>query len=200
MPPVCYSITYAMLGSHQAHMSEWWYMKAWTVREYTGLGLIALSGVVAAALMTWSVQDPNFSYAPSGPIHNVIGYPGAIGADLLMQTLGLGSITLILPTAVWGWRMVSHRDFDREPLRFGCWVLCIAIAAGFASCWPRNPEWPLPTGFGGVVGDALVGAPIVVFGSPGRIVLGIILGAVMIATFMVASGMGSRPPEESSWF
>ena len=115
-------------------------MKAWTVREYTGLGLIALSGVVAAALMTWSVQDPNFSYAPSGPIHNIIGYPGAIGADLLMQTLGLGSITLILPTAVWGWRMVSHRDFDREPLRFGCWVLCIAIAAGFASCWPQTPN------------------------------------------------------------
>jgi len=58
-----------------------------------------------------------------------------------------------------------------------------------------NPEWPLPTGFGGVVGDALVGAPIVVFGLPGRIVLGIILGAVMTTTFMVASGMGSRPPE-----
>ena len=79
MPPVCYSITYAMLGSHQAHMSEWWYMKAWTVREYTGLGLIALSGVVAAALMTWSVQDPNFSYAPSGPIHNVIAIPARSG-------------------------------------------------------------------------------------------------------------------------
>jgi S-DNA-T family DNA segregation ATPase FtsK/SpoIIIE len=117
-----------------------------------------------------------------------------------MQTLGLASIMLILPISVWGWRMVSHRDFDSEPLRFGCWVLCVAIAAGFASCWPRNREWPLPTGFGGVVGDALVGVPIVVFGSPGRIVLGIILGAVMIATFMVASGMGSRPPEESSWF
>jgi S-DNA-T family DNA segregation ATPase FtsK/SpoIIIE len=146
-------------------MSEWWDMKAWTVREYTGLGLLALSSVVTAALMTWSVQDPNFSYAPSGPIHNVIGYPGAIGADLLMQTLGLGSITLILPIAVCGWRMVSHRDFDRQPLRFGCWVLCVAIAAAFASCSPRNPEWPLPTGFGGVVGDALVGAPTVVFGS-----------------------------------
>jgi len=60
-------------------MSEWWYMKAWTVREYTGLGLIALSGVVAAALMTWSVQDPNFSYAPSGPIHNVIAIPARSG-------------------------------------------------------------------------------------------------------------------------
>ena len=29
------------------------------LRELTGLGLIALSGVAAAALMTWSVQDPS---------------------------------------------------------------------------------------------------------------------------------------------
>jgi S-DNA-T family DNA segregation ATPase FtsK/SpoIIIE len=84
-------------------MSEWWwYMKAWTVREFTGLSLLALSALVTAALMTWSVQDPSFSYRPSGPIHNVIGYPGAIGADLLMQTLGLRSTTLILSIAVWG--------------------------------------------------------------------------------------------------
>ena len=28
------------------------------LRELTGLGLIAFAGVVSAALMTWSVQDP----------------------------------------------------------------------------------------------------------------------------------------------
>src|SRR6202795_4075546 len=75
------------------------------LREFMGLGLIALSGVAAAALMTWSVQDPSLSYATSRAIHNIVGYPGAIGADLLMQILGLGAIMLILPVAVWGWRM-----------------------------------------------------------------------------------------------
>ncbi len=60
------------------------------LREFTGLGLIALSGVAAAALMTWSVQDPSLSHATSRAIRNLLGYPGAIGADLLMQILGLG--------------------------------------------------------------------------------------------------------------
>ena len=169
------------------------------VRELTGLGLIALSGVATAALTTWSVQDPSFSHATSRAIRNVVGYPGAIGADLLMQILGLGSIMLILPIAVWGWRMVNHRHFDREALRFGCWVLCTTIAAGFASCWPRSPAWPLPTGLGGVIGDALVRAPAVAFGPPGfvyRLALGIILGAAMTATFLVAVGVGSRAPED----
>jgi S-DNA-T family DNA segregation ATPase FtsK/SpoIIIE len=169
------------------------------VRELTGLGLIALSGVAAAALMTWSVQDPSLSHATSRPIRNIVGYPGAIGADLLMQILGLGAIMLILPVAVWGWRMLTHRTFDREALRIACWILCTVLAAGFASCWPHGGTWPLPTGLGGVVGDALVRAPAVVFGPPAlvyRLSLGFVLGAATIASFLIAGGMGSRPQED----
>src|ERR1700731_1736680 len=168
-------------------------------RELAGLSLIALAGVAAAALMTWSVQDPSLSHATSRAIRNIVGYPGAIGADLLMQILGLGAIMLILPVAVWGWRMLTHRSFDREALRMACWILCTVIAAGFASCWPHGGAWPLPTGLGGVVGDALVRAPAVAFGPPGvvyRLALGFILFAAMAATFLIASGMGSRPRED----
>ncbi|MDU7196220.1 MAG: DNA translocase FtsK 4TM domain-containing protein, partial [Streptococcus sp.] len=165
------------------------------LRELAGLGLIALCGVAAAALMTWSVQDPSLSHATSRAIRNIVGYPGAIGADLLMQILGLGSIMAILPIAIRGWRMMTHRPFDREALRFGAWVLGAAIAAGFASCWPRSHAWPLPTGLGGVVGDALVRAPAVVFGPPGliyRLVLGSLLLIAMIGCLLVAGGMGAK--------
>jgi S-DNA-T family DNA segregation ATPase FtsK/SpoIIIE len=169
------------------------------LRELMGLGLIGFAGVASAALMTWSVQDPSLSHATSRAIRNIIGYPGAIGADLLMQILGLGAIMVILPIAVWGWRMMTHRDFDREALRLGCWVLTTVIASGFASCWPRSTAWPLPTGLGGVVGDALVRAPAVVFGPPGvtyRLVLGLIFFIAMAATFVIAAGIGSQPQEE----
>jgi DNA segregation ATPase FtsK/SpoIIIE, S-DNA-T family len=169
------------------------------LRELAGLSLIALSGVAAAALMTWSVQDPSLSHATARAIRNIVGYPGAICADLLMQILGLGAIMLILPIAVWGWRMLTHRTFDREALRIACWILCTVIAAGFASCWPHGGAWPLPTGLGGVVGDALVRAPAVVFGPAGgvyRLLLGLILFAAMVATFLIACGLGSRPQED----
>jgi S-DNA-T family DNA segregation ATPase FtsK/SpoIIIE len=169
------------------------------MREMAGLGLLSLSGVAAAALMTWSVQDPSLSHATSRSIRNIVGYPGAIGADLLMQILGLGAVMLILPLAIWGWRMLTHRTFDREALRLACWILCTIIAAGFASCWPHGGSWPLPTGLGGVVGDALLRAPAIVFGPPGtvyRLVLGFVLFAAMMATLLVAGGFGSRPKEE----
>ncbi|MGY8662112.1 DNA translocase FtsK [Bradyrhizobium sp. UFLA05-109] len=169
------------------------------VRELAGLGLIALSGIAATALMTWSVQDPSLSHATSRPIRNILGYAGAIGADLAMQILGLGAIMLILTVAVWGWRMMTHRPFDREALRLGCWILCTVIAAGFASCWPHGGAWPLPTGLGGVVGDALVRAPAVIFGPAGaiyRMVFGTILFVAMATTFLIACGLGARERDD----
>src|SRR6516164_6755417 len=169
------------------------------LRELIGLGLIVVTGLATAALATWSVHDPSLSHATSRGIHNMLGYGGAIFADLLMQILGLGAIMVILPMAVWGWRMMTHRGFDREALRLGAWVLCMVTAAGFFSCWPRSGAWPLPTGLGGVVGDALVRAPAVVFGPPGfvyRLVLGVMLLAAVVATFLIASGAGSRAVEE----
>ena len=169
------------------------------LRELGGLGLLTLSVALAISLMTWSVQDPSLSHATSRPIRNALGYPGAITADLLMQILGLGAIMLILPVAVWGWRMLTHRGLDREILRLGCWILSTVLAAGFASCWPHGGSWPLPTGLGGVVGDALVRAPAVVFGPPGFfycLTLGTLLGAAMIAALLFAGGMGSEPQEE----
>src|ERR1700686_5152816 len=162
------------------------------LRELAGLGLIALSGVAADAPVTWSGQGSLLSHATSRAIRNVVGYPGAICADLLMQILGLGAIMLILPVAIWGWRMLTHRAFDREALRIGCWILCTVIAAGFASCWPHGGAWPLPTGLGGAIRDAVVRAPAVAFGPPGiayRLLLGFILFAAAGATFLVACGL-----------
>ena len=171
------------------------------LRELIGLAVIVFAGVVAAALMTWSVQDPSLSHATSGPIRNLIGWPGAIGSDLLMQILGLGTLMFVLPVAVWGWRLLTHRPFDREAVRIGCWILCAVLAAGFASCWPHSMSWPLPTGLGGVVGDAIVRVPAVIFGPPGflyRLCLGLLLGIGVIVTCAIAGGYGAREadPEE----
>jgi len=105
---------------------------------------------------------------------------------------------MILTVAVWGWRMMTHRHFDREALRLTCWLLCTVFASGFASCWQHGGSWPLPTGVGGVVGDALFRAPAVVFGPVGfiyRFVLGTIFCALMAVTFIVACGYGAKPKE-----
>jgi len=169
-------------------------------RELVGLTLIGLSCGAALALATWSVQDPSLSHATSGPIRNLLRYPGAILADLLMQTLGLGAIMLLLPLSIRGWRMLTHRPFDHDILRSGAWLLTALLAAGFASCWPRSGAWPLPTGLGGLAGDAMLRLPAALFGSLGwmhLLVLGALFGVLMAAAFLAASGFGSREKEKA---
>ena len=77
--------------------------------ELAGLSLITLALLGAVALATWSVQDPSLSHAAQKPIHNLLGFPGAIFSDLAMQLLGLTAILLLLPEALLGWRLLAHK-------------------------------------------------------------------------------------------
>jgi S-DNA-T family DNA segregation ATPase FtsK/SpoIIIE len=163
--------------------------------ELAGLGLIVLAAVLVVALASWSVADPSLSHATSRPTRNLIGYPGAIAADLMMQILGVGAAMVALPVAIWGLRMMTHHRFDREAVRIGCWILAIVTASGFASCFPQTQAWPLPTGLGGVVGDALLRVPAMVLGPLdvwARIVIGLLLASAMTASFLVATSAGAR--------
>src|SRR5882757_2496490 len=82
--------------------------------ELAGLSLITLALLAAIALTTWSVQDPSLSHATQKPIQNLLGYPGAIFSDLAIQLLGLSSVTLLLPEALMGWRLLSHRPLGAK--------------------------------------------------------------------------------------
>jgi DNA segregation ATPase FtsK/SpoIIIE, S-DNA-T family len=133
------------------------------LRELVGIALISLAMMAGLSLASWSVQDPSLSHATDAPVHNLLGVPGAIAADLMMQLLGLGSVALLLPVAVWGYRLLGHRRLSHERLRVLVWMLGAVLSAAFVSCLPRTAHWPLPSGLGGVVGDAMLRLPLVLF-------------------------------------
>ena len=124
-------------------------------------GLVALAGVASLtlALLTWSVSDPSLNHATNARIHNLLGAPGAIAADLVMQFIGLASAALLAPPAFWGWSLVTQRRLERPRLKVGLYLIGVIAAAGLASLLPAPGSWPLPTGLGGVVGDAVLAVP-----------------------------------------
>src|ERR1700731_2100664 len=163
------------------------------LREVSGIALLSLAMMAALALATWSVQDPSLSHATDAPVRNLLGHPGAITADLLMQLLGLGSLALLLPIAIWGYRLLGHRPLSREKLRMLLWLFGAVLAAAFASCLPRSAHWPLPCGLGGVIGDAVLRLPMVLFGVPMvgayRLAAAIVLGSAALVAFAGAAGI-----------
>jgi DNA segregation ATPase FtsK/SpoIIIE, S-DNA-T family len=167
--------------------------------ELAGLALITLALLAAIALATWSVQDPSLSHATQTPVRNLLGFPGAIFSDLAMQLLGLAAIMLLAPEILLGWRLLSHRPVG-EKWRGIVWILATFFAAAFASTLPHLGSWPLPTGLGGVFGDALLRAPAFIFGAPlygmGRLVAALLFGAATAVTFAVAVGIGKKQHTE----
>jgi S-DNA-T family DNA segregation ATPase FtsK/SpoIIIE len=172
------------------------------LRELGGLALFGAVGVAVFALATWSVNDPSLSYATSAPVRNMLGVTGAIAADLAMQLFGIATIPIILPPAFWGWRFFTHRIFDRLRWRIAAWFAGIMLSAAFASTLSRPPQWPLPTGIGGVTGDAFVGVIAAIAGGPlhgvRQAVAQLFFGALAILTVGVASGFGWHRPEDDA--
>ncbi len=163
------------------------------LREVGGIALLAIAMMAGLALATWSVQDPSLSHATDAPVHNLLGLPGAIVADLLMQLLGLGALALLLPIAIWGYRLLGHRPLSRERLRMMLWLFGAVLAAAFASCLPRSAHWPLPCGLGGVIGDALLRLPTELLGLPMSGTYGlaaaVVLGIAALFAFAGAAGI-----------
>jgi S-DNA-T family DNA segregation ATPase FtsK/SpoIIIE len=124
--------------------------------------------MAALALATWSVDDPSLSHATDAHVHNLLGRPGAIAADLMMQ-LARARLAGADPAAdrVWGYRLLgSSPAHAASALRILLWVFGAVLTAAFASCLPRGGHWPLPCGLGGVVGDAMLRLPAMLLHSP----------------------------------
>ena len=160
-------------------------------RELTGMALVLGAILMAVALAGWNVRDPSFSQAIDGPVKNWLGFPGAAAADLMMQLFGLGSISVIVTLALIGWRCIAGRALPSWKPFSATFLLGSLAAMGFASAMPKTDRWPLPSAFGGVVGDAVLALPAFLVGrSP--IVNGLaalLYGAVALLALSYASGL-----------
>jgi len=175
------------------------------VGQLGGLGLLVIAGLAAAALATWSVSDPSINHATDGPTRNLLGPPGAVVADLLMQTLGLASTAMLLPLSIWGIRLIGRGEIARERARLAAWIGGTLLASAALAALPTLPSWPLPTGLGGVVGDLAAGAVRSLAGrgaegwAPALASLGFALASVAALGFASSAG-GARPQERREPF
>ncbi len=167
-------------------------------RKVVGLGMIGAGLLALVALGTWSATDPSFSNATNAQVHNLLGRPGAILADLMMQFFGLGALALVLPLLYWGWRLVTHRPFSAERLRLIAWGVGLLGACAFLSALPTFGSWSTTTGMGGAIGDLFLRIADI-FGTGATAALGhMIIGGIGAVTgavgLFIALAGGRRNP------
>ncbi|MEM1139620.1 MAG: DNA translocase FtsK [Pseudomonadota bacterium] len=127
--------------------------------ELAGVVLLAASLGTLIALLTYSVADPSLSTAAAGPIQNALGRPGAILADIALQTLGIAAAVALIPLTVWAfWLTFNKDDPDRwagQARRTLALFGALILAALGTACLPIPLIWPLVTGLGGIIGNSL---------------------------------------------
>jgi S-DNA-T family DNA segregation ATPase FtsK/SpoIIIE len=188
-----------MRSSRFGHFSE-------PVREFAakraaeagGLAMLVGSGALTLALVSWSTRDPSLNHATDGRVRNLLGANGAIAADLAMQLIGFAAIVAVLPIAIQGLRLLTRGSIERPWLRLALWTIGVLSASALASLLPVTDRWPLPTGLGGVLGDALLSIPRRVTNGSGlaMAVVGLISVSIAILTLSGAAGFGFESEED----
>ncbi|WP_046637376.1 FtsK/SpoIIIE family DNA translocase [Neorhizobium galegae] len=167
-----------------------------------GFGIFFALALAVAALATWNVADPSFSYATDNAPTNILGFPGAAFADLMMQFLGLASLVALLPVLAFALALIAGRKYDRVPARLAAWGGGTLLASATLGCFPAPLTWPIPNGIGGVIGDMILRFPALFVGAYPTGTVAMVLGCLFIMPcawlMLFASGLVGEAFEEDA--
>ncbi|MGE0119364.1 MAG: DNA translocase FtsK [Dongiaceae bacterium] len=163
-------------------------------RRLIGAGGCLLMGLGAAhfvALMSFHRTDPSLNNATDSPPLNLLGRPGAMLADVALQSLGLAAFVLSLVLIVWGWRVMRLYRQGRWWIRlllvpFGLVGVAVLLAA-----LPRPLDWPLASGLGGATG-AIVLERLAALAGLSRPLIATAAGLLAAAILFFALGVPAR--------
>ena len=97
--------------------------------EALGAAFAVLALALAVALATYNSHDPSLNTASTSAPANLLGRPGAIAADVLVQTMGLAAWLLGPLALAWAWRLTSHTGLGRVWLRIVAAPVALIAAA-----------------------------------------------------------------------
>jgi len=128
-------------------------------RATASVGAAIVGAYGLGAVLTYSPEDPSLNTAVDAPTSNLFGGPGALVADLVIQTLGaaapLAMAALLAAGCLRIWRRQLVARIDKR--RVGVSILGILLLAAAAATIPTPQGWPLGAGFGGMMGDWIAG-------------------------------------------
>ncbi|MBB5374388.1 FtsK/SpoIIIE family DNA translocase [Acidocella aromatica] len=152
--------------------------------ELTGLVLALVALVFLLALATYNPADPSFDTASGASVTNLVGPPGALVSDLLLQGFGAAGCIPPLILLAWAYRLAARGSIGRVKTRlviatFAMPLCAIALALAMVVIPGPKISWPGAAGLGGAVGDIVTGL-IGQAGSGGHAVPAVVMGVTLV--------------------
>ncbi|MGE3872670.1 MAG: DNA translocase FtsK [Parvibaculaceae bacterium] len=156
--------------------------------EFLGFLCFALCLGVGVALATWSPSDPSLSRAVDDAPSNLLGYPGAIVSDQLMQLFGLGVVAVIALPLLWSMRLMTHHPVIRPIRSFFAWIVFVFTLSAFLAMIPAPEGFALEAGFGGQAGEVLKSALLTVLNLGFKGFFAVLVAAALFGAGAVFAG------------
>jgi S-DNA-T family DNA segregation ATPase FtsK/SpoIIIE len=153
----------------------------------SGLFLSLLAFYLFICLVTYNQADPSLNRAAGNSVANAGGYPGALLADMTLQTLGVASLFLVLVPMIWGAKLLYGRPASYLWLRLVMLLGAVVLITGTLSTIEPPLSWPITSGLGGAIGMVLHDNFYKLFK-----IRALVLGMNLIAGFMLLLALGMR--------
>ncbi len=118
--------------------------------------MVCLGAALTAALVTYHSSDPSWNLAIEGPAKNILAFPGAVLADVMLQTFGIATVFWIIALMGWGIRSMAALPLRWAFFRVIALSFAVLLAATVAAQWTAPKSWLLPNSLGGAFGDILI--------------------------------------------
>ena len=123
--------------------------------EAIGILLLILSILIFVALISYSPTDPNFIYPKNQEINNILGINGSIGADFLLQSIGLVSYFLPVTLIFLSIKIIFQKKLGQIITSF-FYIVCYSIIGSiFLTQFYKEAFFLIINGNGGFVGNYL---------------------------------------------
>ena len=124
--------------------------------ELIGLGLIFSTLLLTTSFLSYSPDDPTFTYGSANVnINNLLGIYGSLVANFLLQSFGLIAFLLLTTITIWGISLVAKKKIEKIQLKIFFLVLCLMFSCVCIHITFNNSFWLIDNGNSGFVGQIL---------------------------------------------
>lgn len=167
-------------------------------REIIGILLFAAAVFVGISLISYSPKDPSFNVArPIGtqPIHNLLGYSGAVVADLVFQLLGLSGLVIPLLLLLNAIFCFSPSPWSKILLKnISLLIFGVSISLLFNLFTPKLSFTGHTIPSAGLVGTVINQSGIRYTGKLGSFLIYLVIGWIGLTIFINRSIIGALKP------
>jgi S-DNA-T family DNA segregation ATPase FtsK/SpoIIIE len=122
------------------------------IEELAGLVLLAFMALLSVAFFTYNASDASWNSASTATVINIVGVPGAIISDLLIQMIGIANFLLVIVPSFWGIRLLTHSSIEKPFLRLVFLTIGVILFSSSVARISAPEFWSISSGLGGTLG------------------------------------------------